>query len=1097
MYRITPRTIAIAFLTLGLLLSSGCATGKSIEEPKDPPRIEKLRLQITKVRNAVEETRNTIAQSRGAEFLPELYLRLAELLSEEARYHYQLAYEREQRSSKVLHVPQVRLLKEDAIGIYESVLQRFPDSPLLPRVLFNIGHEHRELGNFDNMRGSLEKLADEYPNSPLAKDALLVLGDYHFDKTEFDQADRFYSQIVRGDLSRVTGLAHYKRAWVRVNRGNCSTALREFESALDSSKEWNQRVDESRGDLDRDASVGAQQDIDVRRESLVDLTYCYSTKRKAEDSVDYLRERAYDRPTYVAALRRLASRYRLMDKYEGAILVSRELVELGPASEDRLDDARTFFTALKQEKDFDQIDGDMRRIANVVTRYYSRIDISVDQRDRILSEFESYLRDLATTAQERMKSTSGSRKVAAAERLADGYQSYLDTFPDSRWLPEMLLNLADVLNEARQPLRAGVRANQAAQLLPASSDRRKDALYDAIVYFQESLDRESDRGQFERVTARAKLRRSGAEFLEFEIDEERERRVKFAIAQTFFDEGNYVEAIDRLTAVAYEFPRSDEADASIQLVLDSYRTINDYDGLMYASRRFIGEGSPATEGLEPKIQATLEAAEQRKLDELSLSAAGEDGGDFGQLEEFAERNQGTEIGARALTNAFVAARAVGDTNKVYALAEKLAAEYPDSDQLPGIYASLAKTASSRYELERAVEFLKKAASVNEAQRTQLLTTGGEVLAQLGRVEASETMFREAIASTEQPGQGVALGGLARLVERHYGPRTVYEKLREFESSGSPELQARLGMALLGMNRPGDAEIAFNKVLQAENYATLEASARAQFGMAEILVSSLETYPTPEDLSMLQEYIALIELSQQEYLTAARQGSPIITAASLSRLSVVSTRAADRLESLGNLSDVPPAQQGQVKEAIQTRVNSLRTAAEDASSACRDQAWNSYNFTPPVRSCLQAELLEDPIVPMDQIEKRQASGSPDGVDELRQQLSKNPEDVDGLRTLALKFMKAGDFHVARLVLSDAVNVGGGPAEQNLLGIARYKIGDISGALEAFALASEGGLPAGLSNLASALRKKGLSQAASEAEDQYGTDAEATEPLLNEF
>jgi tetratricopeptide (TPR) repeat protein len=1096
MHRITTIMVLVVFALSGLM-GSGCASGKAQEKAQDPPRIEKLRLQITKVRNAIDETRDTIAQSRGAEFLPELYVRLAELISEEARYHYQLAYEREQRSSKVLHVPQVRLLKEDAIGIYKSVLQRFPDSPLIPRVLFNIGHEHRELGNYDKMQVALEKLANDHPDSPLAKDALLVLGDYHFDKTEYDRADAFYSDIVKGDLSRVTGLAHYKRAWVRVNRGNCETALREFESALDTSNAWNKKVEASGGDIKKDVGVSAQQDIDVRREALVDLTYCYSTKRKASNSVDYLQKRAYDRPTYVAALRRLASRYRLMDKYEGAILVSRELLELGPASEDRLDDARTLFTALKQEKEFDRVGQDMRLMSDVLTRYYSRIDIPADQRERILTEFESYLRDLATTAQERMKRASGSSKIAIARRLADGYQAYLDTFPASQWLPEMLLNMADVMEAAQRPLDAGIRANQAAQLLPADSDQRKNALYDAIVYFQESLKQESDRNQYERVTARAKLRRAGAQFLAFPIDKERERRVKFAVAQTFFDEGNYVEAIDRLTAVAYEFPQTEEADASIQLVLDSYRTINDYDGLMYASRRFIGDGTPASDSLQPKIQSTLDAAEQRKLDELSLAAAGEDGGDFSQLEEFAERNKGSELGARALTNAFVAARAVGDTDQVYELAEKLAQNYPNSDQLPGIYASLAKTASARYEFQRAVEFLEKAAAVNEGQRTQLLTTAGEVLAQLGRTSESEQMFREAVASTEQPGQSGALGGLARLVERHYGPGAVYNKLEDFQSTADPELQARLGMALLGMSRPGEAEIAFNKVLQAEGYATLEASARAQFGMAEVLVSSMEQYPDPDSIASLQEFIALIELSQQEYLTAARQGSPLITAASLSRLSVVSTRAADRLENLDPPADLPSAQKEQVRQAIQTRVDSLRTAAEDAMAACQEQAWNSYNFTPPVRSCLKGSLLEEPVVPMDQIQERNSAASPEGADELRQQLSKNPEDVEGLRKLAIKFMKAGDFHAARLVLSDAVDVGGGPREQNLLGIARYKIGDVGGGLEAFALAAEGGLPAGVANLRSVLQTKGMREAAQAAKDRYGVDADPTEPLINEF
>ena len=44
--------------------------------------VEILRLRISTVRHAIEETRESIALSQGAPYLPELYLRLGEFLSE-------------------------------------------------------------------------------------------------------------------------------------------------------------------------------------------------------------------------------------------------------------------------------------------------------------------------------------------------------------------------------------------------------------------------------------------------------------------------------------------------------------------------------------------------------------------------------------------------------------------------------------------------------------------------------------------------------------------------------------------------------------------------------------------------------------------------------------------------------------------------------------------------------------------------------------------------------------------------------------------------------------------------------------------------------
>ncbi|MEO1267980.1 MAG: tetratricopeptide repeat protein [Myxococcota bacterium] len=707
-------TTTLARLTAALLVVSltlACATTK--EKVDDPTYVQTLRIKITKVRNAVEETRNTIALSRGAPYLPELYVRLAELLSEEARYHYRLAYEREQRSSRVLHVPQVRVLKEEAITIYNSILQRFPKTPLAARVLFNIGHEHRELGNFDDMRKTLDKLVDNYPDSPLRSDALLVLGDYHFDRTELTQAERYYALLIKSPLNRVTGLGHYKQAWVWVNQGKCKRALVDFEKAIVRSKAWEELEAEQAAraaDL-RSATeefVGAagvtQQAIDVRRESLVDMAYCYSRERPVKGAVAYFRRMAYNRGTYLAALDKLASRYRLIDNAEGAIGTTRELLRLGSASLERLDDARTLYTAVKRAKRYSKLDLDVKLICQTYTRHSSRLAITDDTRQRLEEEFEAYIRDLATDAQERipkLKKGGDKAKIARARVVANAYQTYAETFPNSPELANMLLNQTEMLTKAGDHLAAGLAAARASDLL-GDGPERQTALYDAVVAFQTSLDQPVDRRRYERVTARAALRRTARELLRFPLEPDRDRRVKFAIAQTYFDEGNHRAAIDQLSAVAYAFPNTKEGDASIELILDSYTTTNDTDGLIAAGRRFVAAESPASDGLKGRIGPFIAAAEQTKLDELSLAAAGEEGGGLEVLENFAQQNQGSELGERAILNAFVVARAQGNTQKMQELAGTIANTYPKSDQLPGIYASMAQTAVARFAYDQAV-----------------------------------------------------------------------------------------------------------------------------------------------------------------------------------------------------------------------------------------------------------------------------------------------------------------------------------------------------------------------------------------------------------
>ena len=274
-----------------LVTLSGCIVPNT--ELRDQPQIERLRIQISKARNAISETRAAIAEARGAPHLEELYVRLGELMSDEAKYHYQVAYEREQRAGKALNVPQVKFLKEQAVLVYELVLRRYPKSKLADRVLFNMGQELREIGNYKKMRESLERLARDYPNSPLRPDALLILGDDQFDRNKMDEAAGYYKQIVDGPKGRMTGLGHFKLAWVYVNQAECKPALVNFEKALIASEAY------FGGPALKDDRRKNEGNLDVRREALVDLVYCYThgenEKKNALTGVPFLKKYAYNR----------------------------------------------------------------------------------------------------------------------------------------------------------------------------------------------------------------------------------------------------------------------------------------------------------------------------------------------------------------------------------------------------------------------------------------------------------------------------------------------------------------------------------------------------------------------------------------------------------------------------------------------------------------------------------------------------------------------------------------------------------------------------------------------------------------------------------
>jgi hypothetical protein len=176
----------------------GCASAPPLgRRPADPTTqwVQAGR----KVDFAITQTKVMIQKARGASYLPDLHMRLAELYTERARYAWLVMYERRRArgdDSRAVEAPEARLLKNLAIGVYSRLLREFPSYARADEATFLMAHEFRELGEFDNMRETYEKLIETYPKSRYRFDAYLALGDHAFDANDLTKAERYYNLIL-------------------------------------------------------------------------------------------------------------------------------------------------------------------------------------------------------------------------------------------------------------------------------------------------------------------------------------------------------------------------------------------------------------------------------------------------------------------------------------------------------------------------------------------------------------------------------------------------------------------------------------------------------------------------------------------------------------------------------------------------------------------------------------------------------------------------------------------------------------------------------------------------------------------------------------
>jgi cellulose synthase operon protein C len=1047
---VRPLILALA------VLSMACAPRRA--PPRDPLPVEVQRARISKVRHAIDETRRTLADApEDAPWRAELTLRLAELLSEEARYHWLVAQEREGGAQERLHVPQVRLLKEQAISTARQLLVSFPDAAVADRARFLVAEELRDLGEDDAMRDALEGLVREHPDSPLVPEARLRLGRYHFENNDLALAGRAYKAVIADDDTSLHPLAHYRLAWVQVNEGDCKVALGSFEKAMEQAGERPPAPPavsrQARGFALPDlAPEVAARRVDVAREALVDSVWCATQVKKPDEVMAWLRDQARDREAYVAALAKLGRRFAILEEPGGAAEVARRLLELGPDEEDRLEDARLLHHSVGRTRDYTRVDRDVTYILEAFGRARVGPRVDAERAGRLAEESESLARDLALRA-DRQRRGQGepsllTEATASPAQVARAYTAWLRAFPEGGQHVEMRLNAADSHADAGQWVQAGHRYRDAAEALAVRGEEGDDtariqALLDAVVAYEEALDQGGRR--VDRVAARAGLREAGASFLADKGGTPAERRrVAFAIARSHYDDGDHEKSRDLLMAVALGWPGTDEGDAAARLALDAARAEDDIPGLLALGRRLQAPGSGVSPEVKAELGPLMAAAEQRQLDTLALSAAGEEGS-LESLLEFVDRYEGTDLGERALLGAFVAARAAGEQQKLEELGEEVLRRFPDSAQAPGVASSLGRAAAARYDLDEAVTWLERAAAIQEgSDAVASWVAAAGIRTDLGDTKGAAAALEQALdVDSSDPGAQLALG---ELLVRGAIPLSRIERRAE---DGTPALQARVGYALLRAGDPDAGEMWFRRALSAPQ-ASSEALAVAHYGLAERLHGDLSLVRPSPDLALMDEVVATVDLSMQAYLEAARQPDPAFSQAALARLARVAQVGAETLGNWPLPAELSADDQTMLREALQGRAAELTAARDEALAECASRARQAWRYDPAGVACAKGvPPADDPIAPPGLRPRSPAQVDP----ALREAVASQPKNGEALLALGQGLLAAGDPHQAVLVLEAAASAGAGTDALLDLGRAHEARGDRVGAVQAWGRALE--------------------------------------------
>ncbi len=130
---------------------------------------------------------------------------------------------------------QAREYRDQLIASFENLVRTAPNFAQMDRALFYLGFALQEATRNDEALRVYRTLVQRFPNSPFVPNAYLSFGEFYFEQGNMENARQFYERVlaVQDESNQVYGYALYKMAWVLYNLQDHQGALQKFYEVID------------------------------------------------------------------------------------------------------------------------------------------------------------------------------------------------------------------------------------------------------------------------------------------------------------------------------------------------------------------------------------------------------------------------------------------------------------------------------------------------------------------------------------------------------------------------------------------------------------------------------------------------------------------------------------------------------------------------------------------------------------------------------------------------------------------------------------------------------------------------------------------------
>jgi len=326
------------------------------------------------------------------------------------------------------------LYRQQAINLYQQILQEYPTYQRKDEVLFNLAYNMYELGKKKDAVAHYWELIRQYPDSKFVPDAYVQLGEHFFNSNDLERARKAYEKALEYNIPQIYAFALYKLAWCDYNAGNYNEALEKFRKVVTYQEEG----------LNTGSKGEKKDKVQLKNEAMNDMILSYVALNQVDEAQKYYLQHASRKKAH-RLMAKLGNTYFDSGKWDPSVRTYKIIIEDDANDPENPSYQANIVKAYEGQRLRKNVHEELKRLVDTYkpgTAWAQANSLNKVALANAYDLSESSMRELVTDYHAEAQKT----KIVATYRLArDIYKEYLDNFPESENAYSLRFYYAEIL----------------------------------------------------------------------------------------------------------------------------------------------------------------------------------------------------------------------------------------------------------------------------------------------------------------------------------------------------------------------------------------------------------------------------------------------------------------------------------------------------------------------------------------------------------------------------------------------------------------------------------------------------------------------------